>query len=84
MCNSEHFNARVENVKRFIDLTNKKHYRNIFVNENGLLCFESYNFVQSCYEIHSLDLICDLQQIIDILLENRIEILMREKKRVKR
>lgn len=68
-----------ENVEQWINLTEKKRYKNIQINEeNGLIYLEAFDLLSGQdYELHCLNPLYDIETIINILVENRLEMLSR-------
>lgn len=62
-----------------MNITSKCKYRNIHVNdENGLVYLEVHDYLQSQdYELHCFNPLYDIDNIVETLVKNRIEILIR-------
>lgn len=75
MYDSAYVEAMRDKVKCWIKDNEKNRYRNIQV-KKGLFCFQKCDYYQN-YESHYLNPFYDTTDIFNILLWNRIEILLR-------
>lgn len=75
----KYLEAMREQVKNWMNITSKCKYRNIHVNdENGLVYLEVHDYLQSQdYELHCFNPLYDIDNIVETLVKNRIEILIR-------